>query len=94
MKPMARIAMFIIGGLVCSTVPITYAQQSGAQVAAEAMARAQAEKARNDRIVEQQRAAERAQKDTKPAASPSGKSKEGKSTSDKSKPEKSKPDKK
>lgn len=66
----------ILAGAVtlCLSVPLL-AQwpPSGDQVAAEAMARAQAEKARNDRIVEQQRQAEtraRAQASPTPSQSP------------------------
>jgi hypothetical protein len=55
--------------------PMAYAQQDEDPKAAadravkEATAKAQAEKARNDKIVEQQRAAQKAEKGT-PAASP------------------------
>jgi uncharacterized low-complexity protein len=91
---MSRIAMLIIFALAFSTVAITFQAQGQDQDAREAaqkavqesMARAQAEKARNDRVVEQQRASERAAK-----ASPSPR--EGKSTPDKVKPERAKPEK-
>jgi hypothetical protein len=71
---MQRLALGIIGAVLCASVPAIAqdddAHRQAEQVAQQAMLKAQAEKARNDAIVEQQRAAERARRAT-PTPSPS-----------------------
>lgn len=86
---MSRFFCAVVGSAcIALCAPATAQYQTGAEVAAQEMAKARAEKAKNDAIVEKQRAAEKAQKE-RATPSPSPSPKPEKASSDTSKGKKS-----
>ena len=85
---MNKKSIYIISVIGCLFIVCpSFAQPTAQQVMELEMAKARAEKARNDAIVEKQRAAEKAQK-ASPSPSPASGATKGKASQEKAKPEK------